>query len=81
MENLANTKEAEIVRLRAELKTAQAAIPVEPPKKIVVDDAQPEKKAATKPVVKRKPTPKQPPATKPPAGQVQPQGQVPAKAQ
>lgn len=81
MENLANTKEAEIVRLRADLKTAQAAIPVEPPKKIVVDDTQPEKKAATKPVVKKKPTPKQPPATKPPAGQVQPQGQVPAKAQ
>jgi hypothetical protein len=77
MENLANAKEAEIVRLRADLKAAQAAIPAEPPKKIVVDDTQPEKK----PVVKKKPTPKQPPATKPPAGQVQPQGQTPPKAQ
>jgi hypothetical protein len=77
MENLANAKEAEIVRLRADLKTAQAAIPVEPPKKIVVDDTKP----AAKPVVKKKPTPKQPPATKPPAGQVQPPGQTPAKAQ
>ena len=46
MENLANTKEAEIVRLRADLKTAQAAIPVEPPKKIVVDNTQPEKKGS-----------------------------------
>jgi len=38
MNTLAASKEQEIVRLRADLKTAQAAIPVAPPKKIVVDD-------------------------------------------
>jgi hypothetical protein len=59
LENLAGAKEQEIIRLRAELKTAQAVIPAEPPKKIVVDDAEPEKK----PPVKKKPTAKKPPAT------------------
>jgi hypothetical protein len=59
LENLAGAKEQEIVRLRAELKTAQAAVPAEPPKKIVVDDTQPEKK----PAVKKKPVPKKKPAT------------------
>jgi hypothetical protein len=38
LENLATSKEQEIVRLRTDLKTAQAAIPAEPPKKVVVDD-------------------------------------------
>lgn len=69
IENLSSAKEAEIVRLRAELKTAQTAVPVAPAKKIVVDDTAPEKK----PPVKRKPAAK--PATtpaKPPAGQQQP---------
>jgi hypothetical protein len=55
--NLATSKEQEIVRLRTELKTAQAAIPVAPPKKIVVDDNEPVKK---KPVVKKKPAAKKP---------------------
>ncbi len=54
IENLSTAKEAEIVRLRADLKTAQAAIPVTPPKKIVVDDAEPPKK----PPVKKKPAAK-----------------------
>jgi hypothetical protein len=58
MESLATLKEQEIVRLRADLKTAQAAIPAAPPKKIVVDDTEP----AKKPVVKKKP------AAKPAAG-------------
>jgi hypothetical protein len=53
MEGLSSSKEAEIVRLRTELKTAQAAAPSEPPKKVVVDDTQP----AKKPVAK-KPAPK-----------------------
>jgi hypothetical protein len=57
--NLATSKEQEIVRLRGELKTAQAAIPVAPPKKTVVDDTEP----AKKPVAKKKPAPKKPPAT------------------
>src|SRR6202007_1975135 len=48
IENLSSAKEAEIVRLRTDLKTAQAAIPVEPPKKIVVDDTEPPKKPAAK---------------------------------
>jgi hypothetical protein len=57
--NLAVSKEQEIVRLRADLKTAQAAIPVAPPKKTVVDDNEP----AKKPVAKKKPAPKKPAAT------------------
>ncbi|MFZ0197998.1 MAG: hypothetical protein WB523_00870 [Candidatus Sulfotelmatobacter sp.] len=62
MNNLLASKEQEIVRLRADLKTAQAAIPAPPPKKVVVDDTEPPKK----PVVKKKPVPKKP-APKPPA--------------
>ncbi|MGB8583370.1 MAG: hypothetical protein WCD47_21305 [Candidatus Sulfotelmatobacter sp.] len=69
--NLATSKEQEIARLRTELKTAQAAIPVAPPKKIVVDDNEPVKK---KPVTKKKPPAKKPatapgtsPAQTPPA--------------
>jgi hypothetical protein len=50
IESLASGKEAEIVRLRADLKTAQAAIPATPPKKTVIDDNEP----AKKPVVKKK---------------------------
>ncbi len=59
LDNLATSKEQEIVRLRADLKTAQAAIPVEPPKKVVVDDNEPPKK----PAVKKKPVAKKPAAT------------------
>ena len=83
IENLTSAKEAEIVRLRADLKTAQAAVPATPPKKSVVDDSQPPKK----PAVKKKPVAK--PATgtaptttsaKPSAGQTQnpPPAQQPA---
>jgi hypothetical protein len=78
METLSSAKEAEIVRLRADLKTAQAAIPVTPPKKVVVDDNPP----AKKPPVKKKPVAK--PATPagttapPPAGQTQAPAQAPA---
>ena len=72
LENLAASKEQEIVRLRADLKTAQAAIPVAPPKKVVVDDTAPA--PVKKPVVrKKKPVAKKPattpstaPATTPP---------------
>jgi len=73
--NLASSKEQEITRLRAELKTAQAV--AEPPKKIVVDDTEPAKKPAP---AKKKTTPKSTtPATKPAAGQTAPaaQGQTP----
>src|SRR3984957_13641972 len=54
LENLATAKESEIVRLRSDLKTARAAIPVAPPKKTVVDDNEP----AKKPPVKKKPAAK-----------------------
>jgi hypothetical protein len=60
LETLAGAKEQEIVRLRAELKTAQAAIPAPPPKKVIVDDAEPEKKPVAK---KKAPVKKKPPAT------------------
>jgi hypothetical protein len=48
IESLSAAKEAEIVRLRADLKTAQAAIPAAPPKKTVIDDNEPPKKPAVK---------------------------------
>ncbi len=78
LEVLAGAKEQEIVRLRAELKKAEAAVPsAVPPKKVVVDDTEPEKNpAAKKPVAKKKTTPKKPPATDPnqtPPAQPKPQ--------
>jgi hypothetical protein len=63
MNTLTTSKEQEIVRLRADLKTAQAAIPAAPPKKTVVDDTEPEKK----PVAKKKPAPKKAPTATAPA--------------
>ena len=53
IENLATSKEAEINRLRTDLKTAQAQISAAPPKKIVVDDTQPAKPVKKKPVAKK----------------------------
>lgn len=63
IDNLATAKEADITRLRTELKTAQTQTPATPPKKIVVDDTEPPKK----PVTKKKTTPKS--TTSKPAGQ------------
>jgi len=80
METLSAAKEAEITRLRADLRTAQAAVPAAPAKKIVVDDNEP----AKKPAVKKKPAakPATPPTAKPAAGQTQtPPAQAPAKPQ
>jgi len=62
MANLAASKEQEILRLRTDLKTAQAAIPATPPKKTIVDDNEP----AKKPTVKKKPVAKKPATTTPP---------------
>jgi hypothetical protein len=76
IETLSSAKEAEIVRLRGDLKKAQAAIPAAPPTKIVVDDNEPPKK----PAVKKKPKPK-PPATATPPNQTTPAQQAPAKPQ
>ena len=69
LENLATSKEQEIVRLRSDLKTAQAAIPAPPPTKTVVDDTEPPKK----PTVKKKPAAKKPAATTTPATTPAPQ--------
>jgi hypothetical protein len=79
MNTLAASKEQEIVRLRQDLKTAQAAIPATPPKKVVVDDTEPEKK----PAVKKKPVAKKPaatPASNTTPGQTQPAQNQPAAA-
>lgn len=54
MQKLATSKEDELTRLRAQIKTLSAA-PPPPPKKIVVDDAEPPKKPAKKKVTKPKP--------------------------
>jgi len=82
IETLSSAKEAEIVRLRTDLKTAQAAIPVAPPKKIVVDDNEPPKKPAVKKKPVAKPTTPAGTTAKPAAGQTQtPPAQAPAKPQ
>jgi hypothetical protein len=57
MQKLAASKEDELTRLRAQVKTLTAA-PPPPPKKIVVDDTEP-----PKPPVKKKVTKPKPPAT------------------
>ncbi len=77
IENLSTAKEAEIVRLRTDLKTAQAAVPAAPPKKIIVDDNEP----AKKPAAKKKPATTKPLSIKPVPGQTQtPPAQTPAPA-
>jgi len=79
LESLSSAKEAEIVRLRTDLRMAQAAIPAAPAKKIVVDDNEPPKKPVVK---KKKPAakPATPSPTTAPAGQTPP-AQTPAKPQ
>ena len=79
IESLSSAKEAEIVRLRTDLRMAQAAIPAAPPKKIVVDDNETPKKPVVK---KKKPAakPATPSITTAPAGQTPP-AQPPAKPQ
>ena len=82
IENLSSSKEAELTRLRTQLKTLEAQVEATPPKKIVVDDTEPPKK----PVAKKKPATKTttPSGTKPAAGSPQTppaQQQAPAKPQ
>jgi hypothetical protein len=72
IETISAAKESEIARLRADLKTAQAA-PATPPKKTVVDDTEPAKKPAVK--KKPRPKPKTPPAN-PQPGQTPPAQQI-----
>jgi hypothetical protein len=66
LQTLATSKEAELNRLRAVVKAAQAAPPA-PPKKIVIDDTEPAKKPAKKKV------PKPPSATQAQPAQTPPQ--------
>jgi hypothetical protein len=46
IQDLSSTKESELTRLRAQLKTLQAQVESAPPKKVVVDDTEPPKKPA-----------------------------------
>jgi len=77
IQNLASAKEAEIARLRTDLRAAQAAIPAPPAKKTLVDDTEP----AKKPAPKKKPAAKKPAITlvpgQTPAGQQAPPAQPP----
>ena len=78
IENLATSKDGELTRLRTELKSLRAQVEAAPPKKIVVDDAEPPKK----PAPKKKPatTPKKPAdTTKPAAGTTNPPAQPQAQ--
>ena len=66
MQKLTTSKEDELTRLRAQIKTLTAT-PPPPPKKIVVDDTEPPKKAAPakKKVTKPKTATDVPPAAAP----------------
>lgn len=82
IDTLASAKESEITRLRADLKTAQAAIPAEPPKKLIIDDTEPAKKPAVKKKPAAKPGTTPPTTSKPAAGQASTTpAQTPAKPQ
>ncbi|HEV7218250.1 MAG TPA: hypothetical protein VGN39_05190 [Terriglobales bacterium] len=65
MDALSTAKENELGHLRAELQNAQAAISAAPPKKVVVDDTEPEKKPVKKKVVHKTVKPATPPAPAP----------------
>ncbi|HYM75764.1 MAG TPA: hypothetical protein VE377_07280 [Candidatus Dormibacteraeota bacterium] len=82
METLAASKEAELTRLRTELKTLQTQVEAAPPKKIVVDDNEPPKKPAVKKKPAAKPATTTPATGKPAAGTTTPPAQpAPAKPQ
>ena len=56
MEQLSDSKEAELARLHGALQTAQAAVPPAAPKKVIVDDTEPPKKPVTKKKTAKKPS-------------------------
>lgn len=58
VQSLAASRDAELARLRTQMRNAQAAAAATPPKKVIVDDEEPPKKVVKK---KKKPAPK--PAT------------------
>jgi hypothetical protein len=72
IDNLSTAKEDEIVHLRNELRTAQAAVPVAPPKKVIVDDSEP---PAKKPAAKKKSAKSTKPKTSSPANPKPPSDQ------
>jgi hypothetical protein len=63
METLSASKEAELNRLRTQVKNVQAAANPVVPKKVIVDDTEPPKKPAK--TAKKKPAPTQPPPASP----------------
>jgi hypothetical protein len=67
MDTLLNAKDTELVRLRTQVQAAQTAASSAPPRKVIVDDTEAEKKPVKK-SVKKKPVPK-PPVPKPAASQ------------
>lgn len=80
IESLSSSKESELTRLRAQLKTLQTQVEAAPPKKIVVDDTEPPKKPA--PRKKATPAAKKPAdSTKPSAGAGSTPPSAPAKPQ
>lgn len=80
VDTLSTAKEAEIVRLRTDLKAAREAIPATPPKKVVVDDNEPAKKPGPR---KKPPVKSAAPASAAQPGQAGPSStqQTPAKPQ
>lgn len=77
METLAGSKEGELTRLRAALQNAQAVTNIELPKKVIVDDTQPPKKAVKKKPIPKTTTAKPAPTTPQPQQPQQPQPQSP----
>lgn len=63
---LATAKEAELTRLRLEVQKAQANAASEAPKKIIIDDTEPEKKPAKKKPAAKKPAAKSSTTATPP---------------
>ncbi|HKS73754.1 MAG TPA: hypothetical protein VJQ82_11205 [Terriglobales bacterium] len=61
MDSLSTAKESELTRLHAEVQKLQAAVPATPPKKVIVDDNEPPKKAPAK----KKPKKTAPPQSAP----------------
>jgi hypothetical protein len=79
MESLTTAKEAELTRLRTQVK-ALAAVPPPPPKKIVVDDDETPKKPVKKKAAPKTTKPATPPVSNT-TSQPAPQTQPPAKPQ
>jgi hypothetical protein len=67
METLAGAKEAELSRLRTQVKAAQVAASQQPPRKVIVDDTEPPPKKPVKKKAVPKPPSTTPNATAPPA--------------